>query len=279
MPLAVKDERIAIDGVGIETRWIGSAAGGAPTLVMLHEGLGCIASWGHFPERLAETTGCGVFLYSRAGYGGSDPCLLPRPLRYMHDEALQVLPKLLDAVALRRGFLLGHSDGASIAAIHAGGIQDHRVRGLVLLAPHFFVEEMCIRAIERARGAFEAGDLRARLVKLHGSNVDCAFHGWNGAWLDPEFRRWDIREHLAYIRVPILIAQGAEDPYGTVAQLDAAQEETYCPVEIELLEGCGHAPHYEKPAETLAAVSGFLNRLIEVHGEAAPLRTPSFRRK
>ena len=261
-------DRLTVDGVGLETRWIGPGPAEAPTIVMLHEGLGSVGLWGAFPDQLARATGAGVFVYSRAGYGRSDPITLPRPLTYMHDEALRALPALLSAIGFERGVLLGHSDGASIAAIYAGGVEDHRVRGLVLVAPHFFVEDLSIRSITEARTAFETGDLRERLARHHGANVDHAFWGWNRAWLDPAFRAWDIHESLGYIRVPILIVQGTEDRYGTEAQIEAAREETYCPVDVALIDGAGHAPHLERPRETLAAVTGFLETLLVTMGEA-----------
>ena len=147
-----------------------------------------------------------------------------------------MLPRLLDEIGFRRGLLVGHSDGASIAAIHAGSVQDHRVRGLVLMAPHFFTEDMGIAEIARAREAYATTDLKAKLARYH-ADVDNAFRGWNDAWLDPEFRKWDITQELAYIRVPILIVQGEDDQYGTVKQIEAAREECYCPVEVALLPG------------------------------------------
>ncbi len=254
---------LTINGTGLETRWIGPGADRAPTIVLLHEGLGSVRQWGDFPDALAQATGCGVFLYSRAGYGGSDPVTLPRPLSYMSDEALETLPHVLDAIGFRRGVLLGHSDGASIATIYAGSVQDQRVRGLILLAPHFFVEDVSVQSITAARVAYETTNLRDRLAKYHGANVDCAFHGWNDAWLDPGFRTWDIRETIAYVRIPMLIVQGAKDRYGTEAQLRAAEEEAYCPVEIALLEGVGHAPHIERPEATLRAAVGFVRELRE----------------
>ena len=154
-----------IDGHRIEYRFVGPQPDKAPTLVLLHEGLGCVGLWNDFPEKLAAATGAGAFVYSRAGYGKSSPVSLPRPLSYMHDEARQSLPKLLDAIGFRRGLLVGHSDGASIAAIYAGSHQDHRVGGLVLIAPHFFTEDSGIAAIAEARKAYETGDLRARLAR------------------------------------------------------------------------------------------------------------------
>jgi pimeloyl-ACP methyl ester carboxylesterase len=222
--------------------------------------------WGDFPDKLQAATGCGVFVYSRAGYGQSSPVPLPRPLSYMHDEARLVLPPLLDAIGFRRGMLVGHSDGASIAALYAGGVQDHRVRGLVLIAPHFFTEEAGLRSIAAARDAYERGDLKPRLARWH-ADVDNAFRGWAGAWLDPKFRAWDLTEELAYIRVPILIVQGEDDQYGTLRQVEVARQECYCPVEVAVLPQVRHAPYRDAPAETLAAIAGFANRLLRDHGE------------
>lgn len=257
---------VEIGAQRLEYRMIGPAPDVAPTLVMLHEGLGCAAMWGDFPDRLAAATGAGVFVYSRAGYGQSSPVTLPRPLSYMHDEALQTLPLLLKAIGFRRGLLVGHSDGASIATIYAGGVQDHRVRGLVLMAPHFFVEDLSVASIAQAREAYAATDLREKLARWH-KDVDNAFCGWNDAWLDPEFRHWDIVDLLGYIRVPILIVQGADDQYGTVRQIEAAREECYCPVEVTLLPGVRHSPHREAPDAALDAVSDFANRLLRDHAE------------
>ncbi|MBV8962736.1 MAG: alpha/beta hydrolase [Hyphomicrobiales bacterium] len=250
----------------LEYRHIGPEPSEAATIVMLHEGLGCVGLWGDFPDALAAATGAGVFAYSRAGYGASSPSELPRKLSYMHDEALTVLPKLLEQIGFRRGLFLGHSDGASIAAIYAGGVQDHRVRGLVLIAPHFVVEPMGLEAIAKAKLAYERGDLKAKLARWH-EHVDNAFYGWNGAWLDPGFRTWDISEALGYIRVPIEIVQGTRDEYGTTRQIAIAQEECYCPVELALIEGVGHSPQREARAATLGAVTDFATRILEAHGE------------
>src|SRR5690242_870321 len=248
----------------LEYRMVGPRPNAAPTIVMLHEGLGCVGLWGDFPDKLQKATGAGVFVYSRAGYGQSSPVALPRPPTYMHDEARDVLPALLTAIGFQRGILLGHSDGASIAAIYAGSHQDHRVGGLVLIAPHFFTEDPGIASIVEARRAYETGDLRARLSRWH-ADVDNAFRGWNGAWLDPDFRKWDITEFLAYIRVPILIVQGEDDQYGTVKQIEAAQQECYCPVEVALLPGARHSPQRETPEPTLKAISDFVARTLRVN--------------
>lgn len=260
--------RIVIDGVGLETRWIGPGPGDAPTIVMLHEGLGSVKRWGDWPDRLAHATGCGVFLYSRAGYGWSDPVTIPRPLDYMEDEALRVLPKILAAIGFERGMLLGHSDGASIATIYAGGVEDFRIRGLALLAPHFFVEDLSVASVAKVRDQYRTGDLRDRLARYHG-DVDVAFRGWNDAWLDPKFRAWDIRDAVGYIRVPILIVQGSADEFGTRAQITAAEEEAYCPVEVIWLEGVNHAPYLDAPDQTLAAAADFATTLFTTFGEGA----------
>jgi pimeloyl-ACP methyl ester carboxylesterase len=250
----------------LEYRMIGPQPGKAATIVLLHEGLGCVGLWGDFPERLQQATGVGVFVYSRASYGKSSPVALPRPLDFMQREACEVLPRVLEKIGFQRGLLIGHSDGASIAAIYAGTVQDHQVRGLVLIAPHFFTEDFGIAEIAKAKIAYETTDLREKLARWH-QHVDNAFRGWNDAWLDPQFRRFDITDVLAYIRVPVLIAQGADDQYGTVRQIEIAIQECYCPVEVALLPGVRHAPHREAPDLLLAEVSGFANRLLRDHHE------------
>jgi pimeloyl-ACP methyl ester carboxylesterase len=250
----------------LEYRMIGPRPDAAATIVLLHEGLGSVEVWGDFADALADATDAGVFAYSRAGYGRSSPAKLPRPVSFMHDEARDVLPRVLDAIGFRRGLMAGHSDGASIAAIYAGSIQDHRVRGLALMAPHFFTEDMGLAEIARAKAAFESGPLRAKLARLH-VDPDNAFHNWCGPWLDPEFREWDITDALAHIRVPVLIVQGENDQYGTLRQVEVAREECYCPVEVVILPDVRHAPYREAPAETLAAVTEFANRLLRDHGE------------
>ena len=252
---------LRIGDADLEYRMIGPSPHEAPTILMLHEGLGSAGLWGEFPQKLQEATGAGVFVYSRAGYGASSPVTLPRPLDYMHKEALEVLPKLLEAIGFRRGILVGHSDGASIAAIYAGGIQDHRLRAIALIAPHFVVEDVSVASIAEIKTAYETTDLRAKLARWH-DDVDNAFYGWNGAWLDPKFRAWDISDYLAYIRVPVAIIQGADDQYGTIRQVSLAQEECYCPVEVTLLSAAGHSPHREATGATLDAISEFANAVL-----------------
>jgi pimeloyl-ACP methyl ester carboxylesterase len=255
---------LTIGASDLEYRMIGPAPGDAPTIVMLHEGLGSVGLWGEFPERLQAATSTGVFVYSRAGYGASTKVALPRPLDYMHIEALDVLPKLLDAIGFRRGLLLGHSDGASIATIYAGGVADHRVRGVAMIAPHFVVEDISVTSIAEIKRAYETAGLKTKLDRWH-RDVDNAFYGWNGAWLDPKFRDWDISEYLAYIRVPVAILQGADDQYGTIRQIEIAQEECYCPVDVTIIPGAGHSPHREAPEATLDAISEFAGRILDMH--------------
>jgi pimeloyl-ACP methyl ester carboxylesterase len=168
---------------------------------------------------------------------------------------------VLNAAGIKHCLLVGHSDGASIATIYAGGRQDFRVHGLVLMAPHFFVEDVTVASIAEAKRAYETGDLRARLARYH-HNVDVAFHGWNAGWLTPEFREWRLDDAVAHVRVPMLIIQGADDQYGTLAQLRLAQEEAYCPVETLVLEDCRHSPQVDQPEKVLAAIEEFAGRVF-----------------
>jgi pimeloyl-ACP methyl ester carboxylesterase len=256
---------LRIGAADLEYRMIGPSPAQAPTIVMLHEGLGSAALWGDFPEKLQAATSACVFAYSRAGYGASSPVKLPRPLDYMQIEALDVLPKLLDAIGFRRGLLVGHSDGASIAAIYAGSHQDHRLQGVALIAPHFIVEDISVASIAEIKIAYETTNLKEKLSRWH-KDVDNAFYGWNGAWLDPTFRHWDISEYLAYIRVPIAILQGVDDRYGTIRQIEIAQEECYCPVDVTVIPGAGHSPHREAPGATLDAILEFATAALRVDG-------------
>jgi pimeloyl-ACP methyl ester carboxylesterase len=244
----------------LEYRMIGPHPDTAPTIVFLHEGLGSVGLWGDFPDRVAQATGLGVFVYSRAGYGASSPSAMPRRVTFMHEEARGVLPRVLDAIGFRRGVLLGHSDGASIAAIHSGSFSDPRLRGIVLLAPHFFAESFGIDEIARARERYEEGDFRAKLARWH-RDPDNAFYSWSGPWLDPQFKAWDIRPELAAIGVPVLIIQGDQDQYGTLEQVETAKRLCPAPVAAVILPGIRHIPHRDAPAETLVAVADFIGRL------------------
>lgn len=247
---------VDVAGCRLETAWWGPGPEAAVSIVLLHEGLGCVSLWRDFPARLAARTGAGVFAWSRAGYGRSDPRPLPWPVTYMHEEAAHGVGPVLDAAGVRDCVLLGHSDGASIAAIYAGMRDDARVKGLALLAPHFFVEEECLAGIAAARTRFEEGDLRSKLARHH-AQVDVAFFGWNDSWRNPAFRNWDIRAEAARISVPLLVIQGLADPYGTAAQAHAAGPRA----QVVLLDDVGHAPHLEVPELVLDVITEFRARL------------------
>ncbi|HUE45284.1 MAG TPA: alpha/beta hydrolase [Aestuariivirgaceae bacterium] len=249
---------LEVAGAQLEYR---SLPGREPGLALLHEGLGCVSMWRDFPDRLNATSGNAVFVWSRRGYGGSSPAPAPWPVGYMHEEARDWLPQVLAAAGFKTFVLIGHSDGASIAAIYAGEQPAPGLRGLVLMAPHFFVEDVSIASIAQAREAYECGDLRSRLERHHEANVDGAFWGWNGAWLDPDFRDWDIQAMLPDIRVPTLLIQGADDEYGTLAQINAAQSAIPSPVTTLVLPGSRHSPHRDRPDATLEAITAFLSAL------------------
>jgi pimeloyl-ACP methyl ester carboxylesterase len=252
--------RIQLDGGTLETAWWGPGPAEAPTIILLHEGLGCIALWRDVPKRLAEATGWGVFAYSRFGYGDSDATPLPRPMTYMHDEAQTVLAQVLRTAGIQRSVLLGHSDGGSIAAIYAGHKPDPGLLGLVTIAAHFIVEELNLDSIRRIKAEYDTGTLRPRLARYH-RNVDTAFRGWNDAWLDPRFRDFDITGSLPNIEVPILALQGAVDPYGTDKQLHVFQASVSAPITVQLIDDAKHSPHLEAADKTLAAITSFIATL------------------
>jgi pimeloyl-ACP methyl ester carboxylesterase len=258
---------ITVGETSLEGAWFGPRPQDGPTIVVMHEGLGSVSIWRDFPERLAKATNAGVFVFSRAGYGRSSPVPLPRPVDYLRREAVDVLPKILDAIGFRRGILLGHSDGASIAAIYAGSVQDHRVRGLVLIEPHFFVEEMNLAAIRKFANDYKTTDLRTRLQRHH-ADADATVQGWLDFWLHRDFKSFDMQDDLAHIRVPILIVKGENDPYGTIEQIRMAERECYCPVESIIIPDARHSPHHEQRELTLGAITSFINHILWSHGEA-----------
>lgn len=229
--------------------------GAGPQIVLLHEGLGSVAMWRDFPAALAATTGAEVIAYSRRGYGRSSGLKGPRTLDYMHVEAREVLPAFLKALDIKQPVLLGHSDGASIALIYAGsGLPS---AGIVIMAPHVFVEDVTIASIAAAKEAYRTTDLRQRLGRYHGSPDD-AFLGWNDVWLSPEFRNWNIEEFVPPIGVPILAIQGQGDEYGTPAQVEAIRRLARAPCEAELLADCRHSPHRDQPQRTIELIARFV---------------------
>lgn len=246
---------VAVPGGRVEHLDVPGDPDRAP-LLLLHEGLGSVELWRGFGERLAAATGRRTVAYSRLGHGWSDPPPAPRTPSSMHEEAAVVVPALRDALGLAAPVLVGHSDGASIALLHAARSE---VTGLVVLAPHVLVEESGLVAIRAAREAFGSGDLRARLARRH-RDPDAAFRGWNDVWLDPAFRAWDLRPELPAVRCPVLAVQGTADPYGTLVHVEAVRDLTAGPVELLVLDG-GHSPHLEEPERVDAAVVGFLRDL------------------
>lgn len=238
------------------------ADAGAP-LVLLHEGLGCCALWKDFPDRLAAATGREVFLWSRAGFGRSDPVPLPRPLDYLDREA-DLVPHVLAAAGLERVILVGHSDGGTIALLTAAAGGSERapvVEGVVTMAAHVFVEDVTIAGILRTRRAWREGDLRPRLARWHGANVDVAFSGWCDTWLDPRFRTWNVEDRLPRVRAPVLALQGEGDEYGTAAQVQAIVDGVSGPARPLMLPEAGHSPHLDRPDAVVDAITRFLATL------------------
>ncbi|HWW17315.1 MAG TPA: alpha/beta hydrolase [Candidatus Saccharimonadales bacterium] len=255
--LPQKRREVCVDGKRLETLLI-LPTPDAPVMVMLHEGLGSIAMWKDFPQRIAEATSCGVLVYSRYGHGQSQRLAEKRSVDFMHQEAKAVLPELLGQFEIQRPILLGHSDGGSIALIYAGTWPE-RVRGLVLEAPHVFVEDFGLRSTVAIREAYESTELREKLARYH-DHVDETFRGWNDIWLDPRFREWNIEEYLDAITCPTLVIQGEDDEYGTVAHVEAIQRRVPR-AQTLILRRCGHSPHRDQPELTLDAISKFVTSI------------------
>jgi pimeloyl-ACP methyl ester carboxylesterase len=250
--------RLSVGNHQLEYTWYGPPPQEAPTLVFLHEGLGCVSMWGDFPRQIAEATGCGALVYSRAGYGNSDPVALPRPITFMHHEALVMLPQIIKAMGIVETILVGHSDGGSIALIYAGSRRAKGLRGLILEAPHVFVEDISIESITRAAEKYKSGELKQGLKRHHGENIECAFWGWNKVWLDAAFRTWNIEEYLPNIHVPMLLIQGENDEYGSLRQVEAIERGCQGFVKSIIFPECGHSPHRDQPGRALVSITSFI---------------------
>lgn len=268
----MKHHYVDIAGVKLEYAWVGPArlqGDQRPVLIFLHEGLGSIDLWRDFPAQLAQVCKLPGLIYSRQGYGRSDPCALPRPLNYMHKEGVEVLPALINELKIERHILIGHSDGASISIIYAGSATRLDLLGAALLAPHVFVEDTSVCSIAAAKTSYQTNDLRSKLARWHGDNVDCTFWGWNNVWLDPGFRSWNIEGFLSHIQVPLFVIQGQDDEYGTLAQVEAIAR--HMPQSKSLiLQTCGHSPHRDQPEATFKALRTFIHQLIskDLHSNA-----------
>ena len=258
MSALVETSFTTVCGRRLEYQRLSGARRGAPTIVFLHEGLGSVSMWRDFPQRVAESTGCPVIVYSRYGYGQSEVPKAPFAVRYMHDEGLYALPELLERLGVEQPVLFGHSDGGSISIIHAGA--HDRVKALVLEAPHVSVEDIGVASIAAAKLAFETTDLPKKLARHH-ADAEKSFRRWNDIWLHPDFRRWNIEEYLPRIECPVLAIQGRNDEYGTMAQIEAIARQVKGPVELLKLEHCGHSPHRDQPAAVLEAVWEFVAAL------------------
>lgn len=255
-------EAVRVDDHRLEYRWFGARAVGSPVLVFLHEALGSAGLWRDFPARLSEATGLPAMAYSRRGFGGSDPRTLPLPTDYLDGEADRALPGILAALGIARPVLVGHSDGATIALMHAGSPGGHGVLGVIAEAPHVFVEEETLAGIREALPVYRAG-LREKLMRHHGDQTDAVFHGWHDTWQTPDFRDWNCLDRLPLITCPTLVIQGEGDQYGTVRQLDVIAGRASGPVETIMLPDCGHSPHRDRPDEVLAATTRFVRNLMQ----------------
>jgi len=248
-------KHVVVGGLKLEYRDIPASTANWPVLVMLHEGLGCVAMWRDFPEKLAAATGCRVVVYSRPGYGASDPHPQPRQPDYMHREAREVLPAFLAALDIERPVLVGHSDGGSIALIHAGSFPG-AVSGVVVMAPHEFIEEETLAGIRVARKFWGSSDWPLKLARYHRDAAQ-VFSDWNDCWLSPEFRDWNIEDCLPLIRCPLLAMQGEEDEYATMRQIEVIAEKVPA-TQLLKLANCGHSPQRDQEAVVLAAIAGFV---------------------
>ncbi len=263
--LEQKDFSIRAAGHNLRVRKLthsgNSGQDGRPTLVFLHEGLGSIEMWHDFPETLAEKTGCDGLVYDRWGHGKSDPIDVQRTLRYVHDEALDILPEVLMNSGVEDAILIGHSDGGSIALIFAAEYPGS-VRGLITEAAHVFVEEITLEGIREAVKAYQTTNLKEKLARYHDNNTEMIFKAWYDTWLSPEFKQWNIEDCLPRVRCPVLVIQGEDDQYGTEAQVEAIASQVAGPATPLLIPDCAHIPHKEATGRVIKEMTEFILKLI-----------------
>ncbi|MCX6235340.1 MAG: alpha/beta hydrolase [Bacteroidetes bacterium] len=234
---------------------------GKPWLIFLHEGLGCIGKWKDFPEKLSEEVHLPALVYDRYGYGESDPLKEARKPDFLHTEALVVLPEILEKLSIKKPvILIGHSDGGSIALIFAARFPQ-RVKALIVEAPHVLVEEVSAKGLQAAILAYQYGDLKERLYKYHGDQTDSMFWGWANIWTHPDNRNWNIEDYLPGTTSPLLFIQGADDEYGSVAQLHAIQKAVKGRLESEIIPGCSHVPHQQAEEFVMERMTDFINNI------------------
>ncbi|OGR09775.1 MAG: hydrolase [Desulfobacula sp. GWF2_41_7] len=247
----------------IEIQWHRQEENGYPTLIFLHEGLGCTEMWKDFPSLLSQKTGCPSLVFSRLGYGASDPSPIPWKINFMHKEGLYFLPALMKEAKIRDHILIGHSDGGSISIIYAGSPYAKGLKALITMAAHVFCEEITLKSIYQANINYEYCDLRKKLEKYHGKNTENAFRGWNDVWLNPQFIHWNIEKYLPKIKIPMLAIQGNQDQYGSLKQLESVKQRAGNAT-IHIIEDCRHSPHIEQSEKVLAIITKFINETIHL---------------
>ena len=245
----------------IEIQWQGEGKKGYPTLIFLHEGLGCAEMWKDFPYVLSRKTGCPSLIFSRLCYGASDPCQRPWKINFMHKEGLRILPAIINETKIKDHILVGHSDGGSIAIIYAGSPYAKGLKGLITEAAHVFCEQVTVESIYQAKIDYDHYDLRQRLKKYHGKNTENAFRGWNDVWLHSHFINWNIEKYLPRIKTPMLAIQGNKDQYGTLKQIESIKSRVKNVIPY-IIEDCRHSPHFEQPEKVLDIMASFIDEII-----------------
>ena len=260
----IRDNYLNIDGINLYYEFINKSmlSEGKPLLVFLHEGLGCSKQWKDFPLLLSDATKLPALLYDRYGYGMSDCLKSDRNKEFMHHEALEVLPEIFFKLNLpdHQKILLGHSDGGSIAIIHAGSFPE-KIKGIITEAAHLYLEDISYKGIRDAIVAFETGELKKLLSKYHGENTEKMFYGWTDNWLSEDLKDWNIESYLSHIRSPFLAIQGENDNYGTISQLQSIQKYLKENVIIEHIPECGHIPHLQAKKLVLKKMTEFISKI------------------